>query len=119
MVNWFKRLFGGAKPPSEAEQLLSARDNFMALQESTETPWAMFEIADFKDDGQIKVEFNWNQAFIKRINALGFQAETEEDSVQLFFYTSQMKPTSLSGGDDAVQADGTPNLSSPANRMVT
>lgn len=118
MVNWFKRLFG-ARSPSDAEQLLSTRENFMALQESAETPWAIFEIADFKDDGQIKVEFNWNPAFIKRINALGFQAETEEDSVQLFFYTSQMKPTSLSGGDDPVQAEETLTLSAPVNRIVT
>lgn len=118
-MNWFKR-FGKKREPTEAELLLSARDNFMAMQESETVPWAMFEIRDFESDGQIKVEFNWNDAFIKRINGLGFQAETEEDSVQLFFYTSQMKPTAISdmGGDQTVQADGTPNLSSPTNRMV-
>lgn len=113
MVKWFKRLF---EPPIEE---LSVRDAFMAAQEKQDEPWAMFEIVGFHANDQIKVEFNWNEAFIKRINELGFQAETPEDSVQLFFYASQMKPTELSGGDDTVQSDGTPQLSSPSNRMMT
>ena len=33
---------------------------------------------------------------LKTINALGFVAETEEDTVQLFFYASSMRPTELS-----------------------
>jgi hypothetical protein len=119
VVSWFKNLFSGDREPTEAELLLSARDNFMASQEASDAPWALFEIRDFPADGQIKVEFNWNDAFIKRINALGFQGETAEDAVQLFFYTSQMRPESLAGGDEVVQADGTPNLSSPTNRMVS
>jgi hypothetical protein len=76
---------------------------------------------DFPEDGQIKVEFNWNAAFIKRINALGFQAENEQDTVQLFFYASQMKPRDLAdlgGDDDAAQSDNHPTLTSPTNRVV-
>jgi hypothetical protein len=105
--NLFKRFFA------------SARDKFLQQQENSDEPWAMFEVVDFEQSGRIKVEFNWNAAFIERINALGFHAETEEDSVQLFFYASQMKPTELSVGDDPVQADATPRLSSPANIMRT
>jgi hypothetical protein len=116
-MKWLKKLFG-TRELTDAEQLLSTRDAFMASQEGTETPWAMFEVMGFEANGQIRVEFNWNDAFIKRINELGFQAETAEDAVQLFFYASQMKPTELSGGDDAVQADQTPHLSAPANRIV-
>jgi hypothetical protein len=107
-MQWLKNLFGSRKL-SDAEQLLSTRDAFMAAQEGTETPWAMFEVMGFEANGQIRVEFNWNDAFIKRI---------AEDAVQLFFYASQMKPTELSGGDEAVQADQTPQLSAPANRIV-
>lgn len=76
----------------------------------------MFEVIGFEDDGRIKVEFNWNDPFIKHLNSMGFQAETEEDTVQLFFYASQMRPTELSGGDDPVQSDSHPTLSGQMNR---
>jgi hypothetical protein len=62
-------------------------------------PWASFEVVGFDDGGQIRVEFDWNDAFINKIKALGFQAETDEDCVQLFFYASSMKPTSLNAND--------------------
>jgi len=109
MLNYLKKLL---KRPT-------ARQTFLDNQEKSTYPWAMFEIVGFKEDGQIRVEFNWNDAFIEKINALGFKAETEEDSVQLFFYASQMKPTELSAGDEPVQAEATPRLSSPANIMRT
>lgn len=95
------------------------RQSYLDEQEALETPWATFEIGGFEDDGRIKVMFNWNAAFIKKINALGFQAETEEDSVQLFFYASQLRPTHLTEGDDPVRSDNHPTLSSQQNVMRT
>jgi hypothetical protein len=74
-------------------------------------PWAAFEIKGFEDDGRIKVEFNWNDKFIETIHGLGFIAETEEDSVQLFFYASSMRPTELDGVDaEAATSAEHPNL---------
>jgi hypothetical protein len=95
------------------------RAKFIAEQEHLDEPWAMFEINGFSDDGRIKVEFNWNDAFVVKIHALGFQAETAEDSVQLFFYASQMKPTQLSGGDETVQSESHPQLSGQSNILRT
>ena len=96
----------------------SDREAFFAEQENIEAPWACFEVTGFEKDGRVKVEFNWNQPFIKQIKELGFHAETDEDSVQLFFYASQLKPTELSGGDDSVQSEGHPQLSSQQNVLV-
>lgn len=123
MVNWFKRLFSSERSAErqDAELLLADRDRFFATMEASDQPWAMFEIKDFPADGQIKVEFNWNKAFITRINGLGFQAENEQDTVQLFFYASQMKPQSLAdegGDDDAAQSDNHPTLTSSTNRVA-
>ena len=123
MVNWFKRLFSSEKSAErqDAELLLADRDRFFATMEASDQPWAMFEIKDFPADGQIKVEFNWNKAFIARINGLGFQAENEQDTVQLFFYASQMKPQDLvdqGGDDDVAQSDNHPTLTSATNRVA-
>ncbi len=106
MVKWIKRLFGKSLQSTVDERL------------NSDTPWAMFEIVGFSEDGKIKVEFNWNPAFIAKLDELGFTAETEQDTVQLFFYASQMKPTSLEGGDPTVQDVNLPLLSPNANRMV-
>ena len=97
----------------------AAREKYIAEQEALETPWANFEIGGFEDDGRIKVMFHWNDAFIAKIHELGFQAETEEDSVQLFFYASQLRPTELSGGDNPVQSEEHPQLSGQQNVLRT
>lgn len=123
MVNWFKRLFGKAEVSTKefsAPEIFAERHKFIEEQQVLSTPWAMFEIVGFQDDGQVKVEFNWNDAFIRKLDQLGFTAETEEDTVQLFFYASQMKPTSLmeAGGDESVQSEDLPQLSENSNRVA-
>lgn len=102
----FKNFFTGAKAPFEEDvQKQEERYKFIDDQQALSTPWAMFEIVGFESDGQIKVEFNWNQAFITHIKSLGFQGESDEDSVQLFFFTCQMRPTSISNMFDDEQDD--------------
>ena len=124
MVSFFKRLFGG-KPVEQAAvepttEVFAERHAYIAEQEALSTPWAMFEVTGFEGDGQVKVEFNWNKAFIEAVDRLGFTAETEEDTVQLFFYASQMKPMSLelAGGDESVQSEDLPQLSENSNRVA-
>lgn len=94
------------------------RTAFLAAQEADPKPWAIFEVDGFEPDGRIKVVFNWNPAFITAIQEMGFHAETEQDSVQLFFYTSQMKPTEISDGDESVQSEQHPSMSANVNRII-
>lgn len=83
-------------------------------------PWASFEVHGFEEDGRIKVKTNWNDAFIKKIYELGFKAETEEDSVQLFFYTAQARPTEFDGAEeDPAISVGHPNLQSDTHTLRT
>lgn len=86
------------------------------LKRKSKTPWAVFSIDGFEDNGLIKVNFLWNPAFIEKIHALGFHAETEEDSVMLFYYASQMKPDFMDK-EGAVQSDQHPSLTSASNEM--
>lgn len=72
-------------------------------------PWAMFEIQGFNDDGQIKVHFNWNKSFIDSIRQMGYNEETEEEMVQMFFFVTKMAPTGLA---EQVNPEGHPSLQS-------
>lgn len=101
-------------------KFVDSRKLYLKSKEDSKDPWACFEIAGFEKDGRIKVEFNWNKPFIEAINKMGFQAETEEDTVQLFFYASQMKPTDISFAEEDEQAksEAHPNLMNDINRMV-
>lgn len=74
----------------------------------------MLEIENFEADGRIKMAFDFNPAFVEKVKALGFQAETDEDTVQLFFLASALRPMSLVG-DESVQSDSHPQLSEPQN----
>lgn len=92
---------------------------YLAQKEASTDPWASFEIAGFEGDGRIKIKFNWNQPFIKAIKSIGFEAETDEDTVQLFFYTSSMRPMNLAADpeDNAVQPSAHPQLSQVSNEI--
>lgn len=77
---------------------------------------ASFTVTGFEED-RIRVEFDWNRAFIDAINKLGFVAETEEDTVQLFFYASSMRPTSISNEVEDLLAPEV-QLANDTNRLV-
>ena len=111
MVSFLKKLFKR-----------DYRAAYLKQQTEIDTPWSTFEVVGFDELGQIKVEFNWNEAFIDELDRLGFTAETPEDTVQLFFYASQMKPMDLAGntddGDQTVQSSQHPGLSPNTNRLA-
>lgn len=115
MVNWFRRAKDYFfKFPTPEEKVLAAR-------EISTTPWASFEINGFEPDGRVAINMKWNPAFIAHLKTMGFEAETEEDTVQLFFYTSSMRPTALANDpqDDAVQSAAHPSLSTIVNEIRT
>jgi hypothetical protein len=116
-VIMLSKLFGSKKVGTENTSSQEIRNVFMMAQEALKTPWAMFEIAGFEEDGKIRVEFNWNAAFIKQINELGFHAESEEDAVQLFFFASQMQPHN-NQESQPVQSEATPFLSENSSNKI-
>lgn len=81
-------------------------------------PWAVLEVQDIEDGGRVKIGFDYNKAFIERVKKMGFHAETDEETVQLFFMASALRPITLAGGDAAVQPDAHPQLSSNQNTLV-
>lgn len=91
---------------------------FSSLMRKQEKPWATLEIESFELDGRIKLAFDFNAPFIEKIKGMGFQAETDEDTVQLFFLTAALRPMALVGGDETVQSAEHPSLSAPQNTLV-
>ena len=89
MVKFLKRLFGSKDADFE-----SVRQQMITLAEAQKDPWACFEVVSI-EDGRVKVKFNWNDMFLTEIKKMGFEGETPEDIVQLFFYTSKMLPEEL------------------------
>lgn len=98
------------KKIADTADYADARKAYLQLQTTIDTPWATFEIVGFDEKSQVKVEFNWNDAFIAKLDTLGFTSETPEDTVQLFFYSAQMEPTELAE-DAPVNSQELPGLS--------
>jgi len=122
MVSWFKKLLARGSRKSnflDPDGGLALREKFLEAQVKTTEPWAMFEVAGFDEkEERIKMVFNWNSAFIEHLNGMGFTGETEDDTVQAFFFTSQMAPAgSDPDGDESVQVEDLPNLSNRVNKV--
>lgn len=80
------------------------RELFLKECEKSQAPWASFEVVGF-DESKAKVQMGWNQSFIKSLHEMGFSAESDEETVQLFFYASRLTPSDLIENDEPVSED--------------
>jgi hypothetical protein len=87
------------------------------LARRSKKPWARFIVDGIDKDGQVKFTMSWNKAFIKNINSYGFQAESEEISVQNFLFGSMMYPKELEEEVEEISSDYHPHLQSEFNKL--
>lgn len=66
------------------------------LQTESDTPWAIFEIQGFEDNG-MRVGFNWNPAFIETVTGFGFTGDSDAEIVENFFAMMKAAPSSIVG----------------------
>ena len=78
---------------SSAEEI---REWYDRLQTESETPWAIFEIQGFDENG-MKVGFNWNPAFVETVTGFGFTGESDAEIVENFFTMMKALPSSVIG----------------------
>lgn len=83
------------------------------LRKKSKKPWASFETGGPTNDGRLEFTMSWNDAFIDVLKRAGYDGETEEEMVQMFYLSTQMIPESLM--DDVVNPSATPNLTNEAN----
>lgn len=125
-MGFMKRFFGKkeAAPspapvhiePDGLPEDLEWKDERVSAFDGIDEPRASFTVTDFADD-RIRVEFDWNRAFINKVHELGFVGETEEDTVQMFFYASSMRPTGIPSETQDLTAPEV-RLTHDANRLV-
>lgn len=82
-------------------------------------PWAAFETAGPSRDGILEFSISWNPAFVSNLRQLGYDGNTDEEVVQLFFLSTRVLPENLlqPAADNAVNPDAMPRLSSEANHL--
>ncbi len=85
-----------------------------ALARKSKEPWASFETTGPDDEGRVAFAISWNDAFIERLRKAGYQATTDEETVQMFFLSVRMVPEGLAD-DNTVNPEATPRLTSEAN----
>jgi len=68
---------------SEMEEYRNYKTEKALLKEGDE-PWADFTTT-LADDGRVKVEMDWNKAFIQHLKQQGMTANSEEDMVSIYF----------------------------------
>lgn len=89
------------------------------LANYSKRPWAAFETTGLEaGTGQVAFSISWNSAFIKNLQAAGFQGTTDEETVQMFFLSARMIPNELLGNEDTVNPAEMPNLTNEANRFI-
>lgn len=84
------------------------------IHKKSKKPWASFETSGPTPDGRVEFTISWNDAFIDILKKAGYDGQTEEEMVQLFYISTQMIPESMMN-DDTVNPSATPNLTNEAN----
>ena len=79
-------------------------------------PWARFITNGIDDEGQVRFDMAWNKAFLRNIEAYGFDGESEEISVQNFLFGSMMLPKEIFD-DEEITSTEHPNLRSETNKL--
>ena len=97
------------------------KSKLVALKEKlsmrSKAPWACFETSGF-DEGGLGISMHWNPAFIKHLHEHGIQGITEQETLQLFFLFTASRISDSFVGEDTVNPEEMPTLTSEANTLV-
>jgi hypothetical protein len=58
----------------------------------SKTPWAKFETNGVGEDGLVKFQMTWNNAFLENVAAVGFTGHNAQEVVENFLLGSIMIP---------------------------
>ena len=82
-------------------------------QQKSKEPFGAYFTSGITEDGQAPIQFIWNKAFVENIRKYGYETETEEETVELFYLAT--RPAQYVPGEDPVQSEEHPRLSNDAH----
>lgn len=86
------------------------------FKRKSKKPWACFETDGPDSHGKVSFSISYNSAFVKNLEALGWEGTTPEETVQMFFLQIRMIPDEFVS-DDAINPEATPNLTNESNTL--
>jgi hypothetical protein len=88
------------------------------LESRSKKPWACFETEGITENG-LGVAMHWNEAFVKHLHTLGIQGANDHETLQLFFMYMSSRIADGLIGEDTINPEAMPNLTSEANKFVS
>lgn len=85
------------------------------LIQKDKSPKVFFICDGLSQDGRVKFEMFWNDAFITNMKANGIQGTTEEETAMLFLVGSQLRPEEMGLAEESVESEAHPVLTSESN----
>lgn len=82
------------------------------FKKRSKKPWLCVEMGGVGKDGRIEMKFSWNRALIENLNKAGFFGTNEEETIQLFILSSQMRPEDFPDPEEVVSSSAHPGLQS-------
>jgi len=83
----------------------------------SKTPWFQFETSGIDKDGGVAMDLSWNPAFISHLREVGFLGTDEQDMVRQFMLAITLPPELMDIGDEPVQSEAHPQLTSDNNYL--
>ena len=66
------------------EEDLKAREQYLSRMKSSPEPWMELVAISANEKGQIKIELDWNDAFVKQLRENGFVGPDDETVMQRY-----------------------------------
>jgi hypothetical protein len=68
-------------------------------------------------NGQAPIQFVWNKAFVENLRAFGYDCETEEETVELFYIATRPTPQQYDDPEEVVNSEDHPLLSNDTHSL--
>lgn len=93
-------------------------DLFKGSKFRSKKPWAKLEIVDIEEDGQLKLKYSHNEAFIQYLKSIKWDEGPEDDMVQSYLLSLGVMAAIAEGNDNMINPDSHPELTNDANKFI-
>ena len=87
-------------------------------QQGGKEPFSLYYTSGIDASGQAPIQFIWNKAFVENIRRFGYECETEEETIELFYLAT--RPVSLAQAaqeDEEIVSEEHPRLSNDTHHL--